>query len=160
MQSVLFQRHFQIAYVVDDITQAMASFSKGHGVTRWDVMDMAEMAGPGASLKFIANAWAGDVMIELMQPDETVPSIYNGWRKQTGLPLRLHHLGFLVDSAEQLVAHSQQLADHGYPMATEGSFGDILDFAYADTTADFGHYHELIWLKAEGDAFFRRIPVN
>lgn len=160
MQSVLFRRHFQIAYVADDVEQAVAAFRKSHGIAQWDAVDMAVMAGPGAPLKFIANAWAGDLMIELMQPDEDISSIYTGWQKQTGLPFRLHHLGFLVDSAEQLATHRQQLADHGYPVATEGSFGDILDFVYADTTADFGHYHELIWLKPEGDAFFGRIPVN
>ena len=160
MQSALFQRHFQIAYVVDDVEQAMAAFGKSHGVARWDVMDMAAMAGPGAPLKFIATAWAGDVMIELLQPDEDVPSIYAGWQAQTGRPFRLHHLGFLVDSAEQLVAHRQQLIANGYPVATEGSFGDSLDFAYLDTTADFGHYYELIWLKAGGEAFFDRIPLN
>jgi hypothetical protein len=160
MQSVLFRRHFQIAYVVDDIEQAVAAFSKSHGIAHWDVMDTAAMAGPGAPLKSIANAWVGDAMIELIQPDEEVSSVYAGWQKQTGLPFRLHHLGFLVDSAEQLAAHRRQLAEQGYPIAMEGSFGDMLDFVYADTTADFGHYYELIWLRQEGEAFFGRIPVN
>jgi hypothetical protein len=158
--TALFQRHFQVAYVVDDIHAATAALRQSQGVSRWDVMDMTALAGPGQALKFIANAWSGDVMIELMQPDPAVASICNGWQQQSGSPLRLHHLGFLVDSAEQMAEHRQHLSENGHSIVADGSFGDELDFAYADTTALLGHYYEIIWLKKRGDNFFSRIPVN
>ena len=158
--TMLFKRHFQTAYVVDDIEQAMAVFASNYGITQWDVMDMVAMAGPGQPLLFIANAWAGDMMIELMQPDENVTSIYTGWQKQSGATFRLHHLGFLVDSDAQMAAHKQLLERNGHPIVAEGSFGDVLDFAYADTTSALGHFYELIHLKSQGKAFFDRIPVN
>ena len=158
--TILFKRHFQSAYVVDDIQQAMAIFASNYGITHWDVMDMVAMAGPGQPLMFIANAWAGDMMIELMQPDENVTSIYTGWQKQSGESFRLHHLGFLVDSHAQMAEHKQRLIGNGQPIVSEGSFGDVLDFAYADTTRELGHFYELIHLKAEGKSFFDRIPVN
>lgn len=158
--TILFQRHFQTAYVVDDVQQAMASFAANYGISQWDVMDMVAIAGAGHALTVIANAWAGDMMIELMQPDETVASIYAGWQKHVDHSIRLHHLGFLVDSEAQMAEHTQQLVKNGHPIVAEGSFGDVLDFAYADTTVQLGHYYEIIRLKAEGNSFFGRIPIN
>lgn len=158
--TTIFKRHFQTAYVVNDIQQAMTAFAENYGIKQWDLMDMVAMAGPGQPLIFIANAWAGDMMIELMQPDENVTSIYTGWQKQSGAPFRLHHLGFLVDSDAQMVEHKQQLVRNGNAIVSEGSFGDVLDFAYADTTAKLGHFYELIQLKAQGKSFFDRMPVN
>ncbi len=158
--TVLFQRHFQVAYVVDDIHTAMAELSQNMGVSRWDVVDMATPEGPGQVLKFNANAWSGDVMIELIQPDPAATSIYSGWRLDSDSNLRLHHLGYLVDSAEQMAEHRQHLIRNGHSIVAEGSFGNVLDFAYADTTALLGHYYEIIWLKEQGNDFFNRIPVN
>lgn len=160
MQPVLFKRHFQIAYLVDDVEQAMSSLGRNHGITKWDLMDMKAAGAPHSPLQFIANAWAGEMMIELLQADEAVESLYSGWQRDKNLPLRLHHFGFLVDSAEQFSSHCRQLADNGSPIVVEGSFGDVLDYAYADTTAELGHYYEIIRLKSEGEAFFGRVPVN
>jgi catechol 2,3-dioxygenase-like lactoylglutathione lyase family enzyme len=158
--TVLFKRHFQVAYVVDDARAAIEILGKRYGVEKWDLMDMAALHGPGASARFIGNAWVGDTMIEVIEPDESVESIYQGWKKDSGAALRFHHLGFLVDSAEEFDAAKAQLAGHGFPIVAGGSFGEVLDFAYADTTAELGHYYEIIRLKAQGDSFFGRIPVN
>lgn len=158
--AVLFKRHFQVAYVVDDAKTALDALSSRYGVQKWDLMDMVAVHGEGSAARFIGNAWVGDTMIEVIEPDEAVESIYQGWRKDSGLALRFHHLGFLVDSAEEFAAAKAQLAGQGCPIVVDGSFGEVLDFAYADTTAELGHYYEIIRLKAEGDSFFGRIPVN
>lgn len=158
--TVLFKRHFQVAYVVDDAKAAIEVLSRRYGVEKWDLMDMAELHGSGASARYIGNAWVGDAMIEVIEPDEAVESIYQGWKKDSGNLLRFHHLGFLVDSAEEFDAAKARLAAHGFPIVVDGSFGEVLDFAYADTTAELGHYYEIIRLKSQGDSFFGRIPVN
>lgn len=158
--TVLFKRHFQVAYVVDDARAAIGILGKRYGVEKWDLMDMAALHGAGAPARFIANAWVGDTMIEVIEPDESVESIYQGWNKDSGAALRFHHLGFLVDGAEEFDAAKARLAGEGFPIVAGGSFGDVLDFAYADTTAELGHYYEIIRLKAQGDSFFGRIPVN
>lgn len=158
--TVLFKRHFQVAYVVDDARAAIEMLSRHYGVEKWDLLDMAAIHGEGASARLIGNAWVGDMMIEVIEPDEAVESIYQGWKKDSGQALRFHHLGFLVDTAEEFAAAKAQLAGEGLPIVVDGSFGEVLDFAYADTTGELGHYYEIIRLKSEGDSFFGRIPVN
>lgn len=160
MHPVLFKRHFQVAYVVDDARSAIELLSARYGVEKWDFLDMEQIHGPASPTRYIANAWVGDMMIEVIEPDETRDSIYRNWKKDSGQALRFHHLGFLADTAEDFSAAKRRLADSGLPIVADGSFGDVLEYAYADTTAELGHYYELIRLKAEGDSFFGRIPVN
>lgn len=94
--TVLFKRHFQVAYLADNVDAAIALFADNYGIGKWNVMDMLDIHGQGAAARYIATAWAGDVQIEIIQPIETVPSLYSNWRRDGGLPLRLHHLGFLI----------------------------------------------------------------
>ena len=157
---VLFKRHFQVAYVTDDAKVAAEILGRHYGVTKWDLMDMAAIHGPGSAARIIGNAWVGDMMIEVIEPDENVESIYRNWRKDSTARVRFHHLGFLVDSAEEMEAAKRQLAASGFPIVVDGSFGEVLDYAYADTTAELGHYYEMIRLKEQGQSFFGRIPVN
>lgn len=157
---VLFKRHFQIAYVVDDARAAIDILSKRYGVEKWDLLDMVQIHGAGAPTRYIGNAWVGETMIEVIEPDEAVDSIYRNWKKDSGLALRFHHLGFLADTSEEFDAAKRQLSDCGFPIVVDGSFGEVLDYAYADTRSELGHYYEIIRLKADGDSFFGRIPVN
>lgn len=159
--TILFKRHFQICYLVDDAQAGMAEFGEKYGITKWHVMDMSA-AGPDAPTRAIALAWAEEgLMIELIEPNEAVPSIYVNWRRDSGESARFHHLGFLVDSDEEYDAIKQKLLGAGYPVAAEGSFGDVLQFLYMDTTRTLGHYYELIYLKGEGKTqFFAPVPMN
>jgi Glyoxalase/Bleomycin resistance protein/Dioxygenase superfamily len=157
---VLFKRHFQVAYVVDDAAKAADILGKRFGVSKWDLLDMIEIHGSGSAAQVIGNAWVGDMMIEVIEPQPGVASIYNDWKRDSGAAFRFHHLGFLIDSADEFTAAKRMLADSGFPIVVDGSFGEVLDYAYADTTAELGHYYEMIRLKAEGDTFFGRIPVN
>lgn len=157
---VLFKQHFQIAYVVRNLAAARARLAREFGVAEWDVMDMAALMGSGHDTRYIGNSFAGDTMIELIEPDPAGDSIYRDWIPAEEDGVRLHHLGFLVRSDEDFKAAIAQLGAAGYPTAVSGSFGDALDYHYADTTALLGHYYELINLKPAGEQFFARIPRN
>jgi hypothetical protein len=157
---VLFKRHFQVAYVVDDAAEAAAILGKRFGVSKWDLLDMVATHGPGSAARVIGNAWVGDMMIEVIEPQPGVASIYSDWKKDSGTAFRFHHLGFLIDCADEFAAAKRMLADSGFPIVVDGSFGEVLDYAYADTTAEQGHYSEMIHLKSEGTNFFGRIPIN
>ena len=137
---VLFKQHFQIAYVVRDLAAARARLAREFGIAEWDVMDMAALMGPGHGTRYIGNSFAGDTMIELIEPDPAGDSIYRDWIPAEEDGVRLHHLGFLVRSDEDFKAAIAQLGAAGYPTAVSGSFGDALDYHYADTTALLGHY--------------------
>lgn len=157
----LYQNHFQIAYVARDLERAMRRFGDDFGVVRWDVMDMAALHGHETPLRYIGNAYAGDVMVEIIEPVPGAASIYADWLSaDDDKAVRLHHLGFLVDSAEKLKATVEQLEKAGFPTAHAGSFGEVLDYHYADARPLLGHYLEFIHLKRDGEAFFARIPRN
>jgi hypothetical protein len=162
--TVLFKRHFQIAYVVDDVQAAMAEFAAKYGVSRWHVMDMMAGTGAGAAspTRFLALAWTEErFMVELIEPNLAVESIYSDWDRASGRTIRFHHLGFLIETAADFAAIRQTLIDSGSPVAAEGSAGDMLDYAYLDTTRALGHYYELIHLKGEGKTrFFASVPHN
>lgn len=159
--TVLFKRHFQIAYVVDDIHAGVAEFAAKYAIANWHVMDMAAMQGPDSAVRHIALAWTdAELMVELIEPNPAVPSIYSDWRTDLAGP-RFHHLGFLVESDAEFTAIRAQFAVAGCPVAAEGSAGDMLDFAYIDTSRTLGHFYELIHLKGEGRTqFFGQVPRN
>lgn len=156
----LFKRHFQTAYVAANAKAAVATFSSRFGIAKWDIMDMQALHGAASPAKMICTAWVGEMMIELIEPNPAVPSIYCDWNAPEDNNLRLHHLGFLVDSEHALSETKTHLMGQGFPIVMDGSFGDVLDFAYADTRSALGHYYEIIWPKEQGDSFFSRIPVN
>lgn len=159
--TVLFKRHFQIAYVVDNIDAGIAEFTSKYAVAKWHVMDLVAFNGPESAVRHIALAWTdAELMVELIEPNPAVASIYSNWRPDLAGP-RFHHLGFLVDSDAEFAAIRRQFEVAGCPVAAEGSAGDMLDFAYIDTSRTLGHYYELIHLKGEGRTqFFRPVPHN
>jgi hypothetical protein len=157
---VLFQKHFQIAYVVRNLDAARRRFAEDFGVTQWDILDMEALLGPGHGTRFIGNAYSGDVMIELIEPDPERHTIYRDWIPAAEDGIRLHHLGFLVFGDAEFRAATAHLEAAGFPAAHSGSFGNRLDYHYADTTAVLGHYYELINLKPAGEEFFARMPRN
>jgi len=160
MTTSIFKGHFQVAYVAADAKQATERLGTHFGIANWSFLDMKAAHGAESAVTRIGMAWVGDMMIEVIEPDPVYESIYQGWLKGGSSPLRFHHLGYFVDSKEALAAIRQQLIDQGHPIVMEGSFGDLLDFAYADTTAELGHYCEFIRPSAEGRAFFDQVPVN
>lgn len=157
MPAKLFSKHFQICYVVRDAQHTMARFRARLGMAAWSVLDTS---GPDSPVSAIAMAYIDDLMIELIEPVAGRPSIYDGWAPANPDAMKLHHLGFLVHSDAEWQAALDQLDANGYAAAYAGSFGDTLDFHYADCTAELGHYHELIYLKAAGEALFASVPRN
>lgn len=156
---LLFQGHFQIAYVTHSLEAAQAVMADHYGITKWQVLDMTAMGHQSPALR-IALANVGDRMIEVIEADPAVVSLYTAWMPQAGAVLRFHHLGFLINDADEFAQARQHLIDSGYAMASEGSFGDTLDFFYADTTAALGHFYEVIRLKPAGQDFFKDVPEN
>ena len=121
---------------------------------------MTAVHGDQSPVRIIANAWLGDTMIEVIEANPDAESIYRGWHSDDSNPLRFHHFGYLLDTEKEFEAARAQLVASSFPIVSEGSFGEVLDYAYSDTTAVLGHYYELIRPKSEIASFFGRIPVN
>ena len=129
------------------------------GITRWQVMDMSAF-GDQPTARRIALAYIGDRMVEVIEANPDVESLYTGWTPQGSAVLRFHHLGFLIDDIGAFAQARQHLIDCGYAIVSEGSFGDTLDFFYADTSAALGHLYEVIHLRPAGQDFFKHVPEN
>lgn len=153
----LFARHFQLGYVVRDVTAAIAAQRQRFGIAKWQVIDTR---APGAPANAIALAYAGDVMIELIEADPAVESIYSRHVPDGAADSRLHHLGFLVHDDAAWEAGIAQFANSGFTPAFAGAAGDALAFHYADSLGALGHYLELIHLKPAGKDFFAAVPRN
>jgi hypothetical protein len=124
---VLFKRHFQVAYVVDSAEAAIATLVKRYGIARWDLLEMTQIHGAASAARYIGKAWIGDLMIEVIEPNQAIESIYSIWQPDSGKALRFNHLGFLMKSADQFAAAKSQLAANGLPIVVDESFGEVLD---------------------------------
>jgi catechol 2,3-dioxygenase-like lactoylglutathione lyase family enzyme len=156
----LFGHHFQVAYVVGDSEAARGIFAERFGVPKWQILDMVALQGEESPVRTISNAYSGDVMVELIEPRPEKPSIYRDWTPEAKDGFRFHHLGFLVPTPEEFAATVERLEAAGFPTAMGGSFGDLLDYHYADVTGTLGHYYELVHLRPAGAGFFTDVPKN
>jgi hypothetical protein len=152
----LFRDHFQTAYVVRNLDGAIGRFRDRLGVAQWHVMPLP----PGGPVARIGLAWVQELMIELIEALPDQPSIYQRWVPETDTAARFHHHGFLIDGDDDYQRAAEQFTAAGYAAAMSGSAGDILDFHYADTVAELGHYCELVHLRSGHKDFFAPVPRN
>ncbi|TAL02172.1 MAG: hypothetical protein EPO08_07765 [Rhodospirillaceae bacterium] len=153
---VLFRNHYQMGYVVRDMEKAIANLKEKFGVANWHVRSF----GPEAPVVALGRAYVQRVMIELVQATPNEKSIYSDWIPASDSALRLHHFGYLIDSEEDWRQAIAQCEAAGCPAAMAGSAGEIVDFYYADTVAQLGHYCELIRLKIPSEDYFAEVPRN
>ena len=153
---LIFRNHFQHAYVVRNLEKAMVPFRERCGVGEWQVMPLPE----GSPVRAIGLAYVQNVMIELIEAVPGHETIYRRFIPESESAARFHHLGYLIEREEDYRAAVAQLEAAGWPAAYAGRAGEILDFHYADTFAQLGHYCELVHLRAAGKGFFAQVPHN
>lgn len=156
MSQLFFRRHFQVAYVANDAGAAMRLFADQFGVRNWQV---TADRPPEALQEVVALAWVGELMLEIIEPRPSRPSLYTGWVAPGSDEIRLHHLAFVADGPDDYARCVAELEAKGYPDVYSRKT-ERLDFAYLDTRAAVGHYYELFDLKPEGQAFFDAVPRN
>ena len=147
---------FHTGYAVRDADKAIETFADKFGVGYWKVVPLPEESG-GRALAF---AYAGDMMIEVI---DTVPGgvpIYSDWIPEDETALRIHHLGHFADDREDFDAVARRFEAIGVPMVMDEEMGDILWYRYFDTVALLGHYTEFVLMKPGGEAFWADVPRN
>ncbi len=131
------ERHFQNAYVTRDVDAAADMFAKRHGICSFQTMRDIPF-GPDATIH-IALAWAGDVMIELIQPAGTAQTIYSTWPPHEGQMLRFHHLGHLLHDPASWQRVTSLASRSGLPIALQGNSHGV-HYLYLDARSELGHY--------------------
>jgi hypothetical protein len=152
----LLRKQFQNGYVVRNAEKAAAAIGKRFGITQWHFMPL-DPSGPSTCN---ALAWAGDTMIELIEGNPRVESLYKAWIPESDDAARLHHFGFWVHSDEELKQAKTEFDLMGAKDVYSGDYGDILSFHYADTSPMLGHMCELIYLRPAGKDMFAPVPRN
>jgi len=130
----------QVAYIVDDIDQAVACWHREYGIGPFVVarnekpMTNAFYRGEKAEVVVVdlAFAYFGDLQIELIALKNTVPSMYTEviGRKQTDL----QHYGVLV---EDFAAATEFAAQQGFKSVVEAGIKGLAQMHYIEAT-DFG----------------------
>lgn len=135
----------QIAYVVDDLDAAIATwveiahvgpFFRIDDVT---IEDMRYRGAPAHAALSIAIGNSGGIQIELIQQRDGAPSVYRE------LPRGVHHLALLARDFDMESARLERL---GHPLAWSLTLPGICRVNYHDTVRSFGHFLEL-WESTE-----------
>jgi hypothetical protein len=148
----------QMAYVVEDIDASMQRWIEQLNVGPWFLLphftgERATYRGePAEADVALAMAYAGHMLVELIQPNDDKPSVYREAIDRRGYGF--HHFGVgSLDYDAGLVRHREQ----GHELAFEAWVPTGGRVAYVDTTAELPGYVEVIELDAATDAAFTRL---
>ena len=147
----------QMAYVVEDIHQAMDMWVKKLNVGPWFLLDSFTgidaqyRSKPTDNSVSIAMSFAGHMLIELIQEHRPAPSVYREVIEKRGYGF--HHWGV---AAQDFDGSLEQYRSAGYELAFFARVPTGGRVAYMDTTSDLPGMVELIELGAGFDAAFGR----
>jgi hypothetical protein len=147
---------FHTGYAVGDADKAIANLAATFGIRDWKIVRLPEDS-PGKALAF---AYAGEMMIELVDTRPGGVAIYDGWAPEGTSAIRLHHLGHFAHSREEFEAITRQFAEQGIAMAIDDEMPGLLWYRYFDTLALLGHYTEFVLMLPGGEAFWADVPRN
>ncbi len=151
---------FQCAWVVDDIEVAAKQWSYNTGIGPFFVADYQEgvlketmyRGAPSPITMKTALAQAGDIQIELIQPTGDFDNIY-----RDTVPVcraAFHHIAIW---SHDMKADVLSYRDKGFEVAARGRAGNVVAFAYIDTSAVLGHMIELVEDTDEIKAVFKMV---
>ncbi len=146
----------QLAWVVDDVDVAVASFAARYGAGPFvvarhiDVVDVVHRGMPGRFDHSSAYGQWGELMVELVQQHGDDPSPVT---EHAGAP-HLHHVAHLV---EGLDAALERCRGAGLATAFTAATAGGLRFAFVDARDALGHFLELYEPSDALVAFYARV---
>ncbi len=151
---------FQFGYITSDIERAMDLIRQRYKVREFLTFEMGgvpyDRRSTGAQF---ACAWRGDVMIELIRPDQIEPGLYGeGLRADGGIAL--HHFGNIVADLDEFTALPGKLRERGIPIAMERTSPTGVSVVFADTRADLGHFTEFVQPGVDKPNLLDKVPRN
>ncbi len=137
----------QNGYVVPDMDAAIRHWTQVMGVGPWfdagvtDFSDVIYRGTPTESKVRIAMANSGDLQIELIEPQDDLPSCYREFLNASGAKGGLHHVSSWPNS-EDYDRHLENFVAAGGEILQQGRAGRTR-FIYLDTTYDLGAVFEM-----------------
>ena len=149
----MFNGLYQMGYVTDDLDAAQERLGRRFGITRFRVKrDPVGMS--------TAHAYAGDIMVEIIQPGPGANPVYHE-NVPTGGAVRLHHLGYRVPDVSNWDRLIARIDAEGWATPVRGAVMDgHLRFVYVDTLADLGIYQEYVCLTGPALHLYDDVPAN
>jgi Glyoxalase/Bleomycin resistance protein/Dioxygenase superfamily len=149
-------RHFQNAYLCDDIEAGIARFREHADIGAVPIYDIDQtLSTPDGARRMacrLAFVWIGDLQYELIQVIADETGIYANCASNGG-PLRFHHICMRVEDWD---AFRLKIEKQSLPWVIERAIeGDPLKFLYLDARSTFGHYLEYVWATDERWAAMR-----
>lgn len=143
-------RHYQNAYICDDIDAAIAQFAARADIGNVTPFDVEQMLWSPGGIKRVASRlafiWIAGIQYELIQVVADDTGIYGNFRSNGGL-LHFHHVCMRVPEWEPFRAAVDQ---QDLPVVLERAVdGDPLKFLYLDGRGFCGHYLEYVWMTDE-----------
>lgn len=151
----IFGGFFQLGYVARDLNQAMDAFRRRFGAIEFYAYEPGIVDGAPSPTRRIALAYLDDTMIEIIEPDPAQQTIFDHALPDRADCMAFHHLGYLIEDHDIML---RRLEEAGYTVPLHGSVDGFLDYSYADTRADLGHFSEFIRLDQGGRDFFAAVP--
>ncbi len=132
----------QVAYAVDDVELAAASFAQRFGAGPFFVrhhppFDATHDGGPAIFNHSSAYGQWGDLQVEMVQLGECSPA---SLQRSVGTAAGLHHMAHFVES---LPAEQARLESLGMPCVMHATTPSGLQFAFHDGRAELGYLVEL-----------------
>jgi hypothetical protein len=147
----------QVSYLVPDIRVAMTSWIDKLKVGPWFLLDHFTGTDPkyrgrdSTADVSLAMSFAGHMNIELIQPNDDEPSVYQEWIERRGYGF--HHWGRATSNFERDIERFQAAGHDLVFHAGVPSGGHV---AYMDTTAELPGYVELIELGGGFEPVFSK----
>jgi hypothetical protein len=149
---------FQLAYVVSDITAAVAFGRKRFTIPNFQInLNVPLETREGVAKCHFAIAFLGETQVELIQPAGGADAVYRDVLTGDG-HMRLHHVGVLIRNAADWAQQKADILAAGLDTPVAGDFAGMMHYLYADTRAELGHYTEYMYQTEAGASLFDAVP--
>ena len=153
---VLCKEQSHLAYVTNDLDQALAILTARYGLAEFSFL---EGAMPSGGQIRVAFAWAGGQIYEVICASGPGAGFYNALLPEDEFAIRFHHLGFVVYDAAGWAQLEQEIAAGQWQVVHSTLTGDFIDAHYI-AAPELGHYLEYVRPFQAGLEFYAKVPEN
>jgi len=150
----------QQAYVTTDVDEACRVLSGKFGIEKfWRPNQQTMTLDDGREvILHNAHAWVGSIWLEIIQPIGGEDGLWRDWLAgRQGFAMKLHHLGIMVDSPQEMDAKMAEGEANGFKVALSLTvMGNMA--RYLDTVDALGHYLEYLYFPNPDHAKARHMP--